>query len=895
MSSVQTFWRRLFRFIVVWFVDTVSLLVAAVLSPGINLPGTDPVQRLTAAAAAALVLGVVNLIFRPLILLFSLPFGVIAVVVLGLLVNALALMATSWLMPAFEVDGFIPAFIGGLIFSIVNTLLTGAISLDEEDSFYFRRILGRAKQTPYPDADSGTKGLVALEIDGLSYWHMQKALADGWMPHLQRWIDKEGYALTRVDCGLPSQTSACQAGIMFGDNYDIPAFRWFDKTEQKLIVSGHDAAQLNARYAKGEGLMRDGTSINNMLNGDAKKSLLTVADMRSGGAEEKKARAHDIYLLMLDPYFMMRSIVLFLVDAGRDLWEGWQQKRQNVYPRLDRTKHWYPFIRAAMVTLMREISSNLVILDIVRGSPSIYMTYPGYDEVAHHSGPWTKDAFKVLKKFDRTIAHVRNIIDTEAPRQYDLVILSDHGQSFGPTFLMRYGKDIRTTIQDLMPIGTTVSASMGGDTGVNSMTALGHEMANVSNQNVGNAAGRAVAKQTQKLADQVVAKQSHVDTATTGPDKAQVVAYGSGNIAQVYFTDFLTKLTADEIEADFPNMIDSLVAHEGVGFVLVNNADGTATVIGKQGERNVHSGAVTGQDPLLPYTKPGVATADLRAEQLARIADFPHAGDMMVNSTLYPDGTVAALEELIGNHGGMGGEQTDAFVLHPGAWQVPPTKNSADLFHILNAERGAPATSKAQVIVEEGINGWAPDAMSQGLGAVGVWARRAGRALVLEPSAYREIARDATMNAPALLIGLFFATFSVIVRQGRFDLASIIGVIISWLASVAVVFGAARALKGTGDFSSTLRVMGFARVADILNLLVFLPGAREIAGLTATLLTFLGVWIGAAQAHDLKGWRTLVLPIVTIAVLIVAAFVLYVLGSGLEATIDAILISLGAQ
>ena len=65
--------------------------------------------------------------------------------------------------------------------------------------------------------------------------------------------------------------------------------------------------------------------------------------------------------------------------------------------------------------------------------------------------------------------------------------------------------------------------------------------------------------------------------------------------------------------------------------------------------------------------------------------DFPHAGDLMVISTVYPDGTVAALEELIGNHGGVGGEQTDAFIFHPPDFQVPDTRNSTDVFHILNS------------------------------------------------------------------------------------------------------------------------------------------------------------------------------------------------------------------
>jgi hypothetical protein len=106
---------------------------------------------------------------------------------------------------------------------------------------------------------------------------------------------------------------------MFGDNYDIPAFRWFDKDQNKLMVSSGDATDINARYAKGDGLMREGTSINNMMNGDAHKSLLTLADLRGGSDEERKQRARDIYLLMLDPYFFTRTIVLFIWDIAQRL------------------------------------------------------------------------------------------------------------------------------------------------------------------------------------------------------------------------------------------------------------------------------------------------------------------------------------------------------------------------------------------------------------------------------------------------------------------------------------------------------------------------------------------------------------------------------------------------
>ena len=48
--------------------------------------------------------------------------------------------------------------------------------------------------------------------------------------------------------------------------------------------------------------MRDGSSIMNMLNGDAEKSMFTMSNMRTGADDEQKRRANDVTLLMLNPY-----------------------------------------------------------------------------------------------------------------------------------------------------------------------------------------------------------------------------------------------------------------------------------------------------------------------------------------------------------------------------------------------------------------------------------------------------------------------------------------------------------------------------------------------------------------------------------------------------------------
>ncbi|MEI2691697.1 MAG: phage holin family protein [Anaerolineae bacterium] len=644
-KSINQLARFFVRFALLWVVDALSLLLAAALLPGMEFVAVGATPAWIVAVSAALVMALVNLLIRPLILLLARPLGFFVMFGVGFLVNAIVLLITADLLaPAFLIGGLLQAVAASVVLAIINAVLTGIIEVDDEGSFYQGRIERAARRDPFQGAAEPGRGLMMLEIDGLSYHHLHKALAAGLMPTLQAMIDEEGYALSKIDCGIPSQTSACQAGIMFGDNYDIPAFRWYDKTEQRLIVSGKDAAYLNARYAHGNGLMRGGTSISNMLNGDAEKSLLTVADIKTDDKEQQKRRAEDIRLLMLHPYFFMRTIALYFGNVLRELWEGWQQRRQDVTPRLNRLHGGYPFIRAATSTVVRDLAANLAILDIVRGSPSIYVTWPGYDEVAHHSGPWTNDAFGELKRYDRVIARVRRAVQERAPRPYDLVLLSDHGQSFGPTFKMRYGVTLKEFIEQQLPQGVTVAQSMGGDTGMTSLAGVSGELANVQQQE-GGATGKAVAKQGQKLID----KGAKAQEGNEPEQPAQVTAYGSGNLAQVYFDLQPRKITLSELAAAYPGMVDALVQHEGIGLVCGYLDDGVPVALSKAGQRNLHSGEVTGEDPLLPYAPADPAAHGHASDRKARLAGA--AGDGLPPRRR-PDGDQRGLP---GRHSGRAG------------------------------------------------------------------------------------------------------------------------------------------------------------------------------------------------------------------------------------------------
>jgi hypothetical protein len=144
----------------------------------------------------------------------------------------------------------------------------------------------------------------------------------------------------------------------------------------------------------------------------------------------------------------------------------------------------------------------------------------------------------------------------------------------------------------------------------------------------------------------------------------ELVVVASGNLAMVYLTRHPGKLTRERLDALHPNLVDGLAAHPGIGFVVVDSAGCGPVAVGGRGTHRLHDGRVTGVDPLLPYGPR--ARADLLRHQAAA-----HVGDLVLISAIDP-GTdeVAAFEELVGSHGGLGGWQTDAVLVHPAQWTV---------------------------------------------------------------------------------------------------------------------------------------------------------------------------------------------------------------------------------
>ena len=111
---------------------------------------------------------------------------------------------------------------------------------------------------------------------------------------------------------------------------------------------------------------------------------------------------------------------------------------------------------------MRDLIVFGVLGDMMKGRPAVYATFSSYDEVAHHSGLERADTLEALRKLDQQFGRIERA-RRYAPRPYEIVVLSDHGQTQGATFKQRNGYGARRPRGALARTASDVAAVGGGD------------------------------------------------------------------------------------------------------------------------------------------------------------------------------------------------------------------------------------------------------------------------------------------------------------------------------------------------------------------------------------------------------------------------------------------------
>ncbi|WP_200303176.1 phage holin family protein [Streptomyces adelaidensis] len=643
----------------VWAVSTLTMLVLAGALPDFRLQSADGSTATQIAVTAALGAGMFGLLSSLAWPLLVRALLLVPALVLGLLVfflNGSLLLLALWVNPSGQGEAAPEtAVVVAAVMSAVASATGGALAVRDDDAYRRRlyRLADRRRRHARGRPGPAGPGALFLQLDGVGHDVLEAAMDKGLMPTVARWLGRPAAGATRVPptprpthrltpwrTDWSSQTGASQLGILHGTNHDVPAFRWYEKDSREVMVCNRpsSAAELQRRAIDrtGDGglLTVDGASRGNLFSGGADQ-LALVLSIAARRDRRNRSRA-GYFAYFSDPANAVRTAFSFVADVLRETGQSTRARFAGQRPRVKRGGL-YPFIRAFATVVERDVVVAAVIGDMFAGRAAIYADLVAYDEVAHHSGPHSRDAEQVLERLDRSLALIAQVAE-HAPRAYRIVLLSDHGQSPGETFLGRYG----------LTLGSLVRAGCG------------LPVPRRAERTHSGAEARAAVRAALRIPVEEGVEEYRPTR------RSEPIVLASGNLGLVSFPDVPHRMSREEMDARHPALLSTLANHPGIGFVLVHSEKHGGVVLGAHGaEIPVDELSDEHPGPLADFG-PGAADA------VRRTHTFPHVADIMVNSWYDPaEGEVLAFEEQIGSHGGLGGCQSRPFLLSPLALSAP--------------------------------------------------------------------------------------------------------------------------------------------------------------------------------------------------------------------------------
>jgi hypothetical protein len=551
-------------------------------------------------------------------------------------------------------------------------------------AWYYRRKYGAlARQLGrQPYEQDGQRGFVILELDGVAYDYLRQAMHQGYMPHLSRLVANRRLRLARWRCGLPSTTPASQAGILYGNNWDIPGFRWYDKETQSSIMCKLPGTvrAIQERISTGRaGLLRGGSSYTNMFDGDARLALFTLSAVGRDRLLENVRGLGFLILFSLDPIRLLKVIGLSLWT-----WLVYVAKRfaSPLFPSRSHFTFFGPLWQIFMNIIFREVTTFSVMVDIYRGMPAIYASYNGYDEIAHHFGADSAEAFRALRGIDKQIRQIDRMRQVYLRREYDLYILSDHGMTPAVPFKQAYGSSLQEWVA-----AHTGQAVHSGEESEGAPEARVHflleEIRGLEARPHTALSARMLRATRQRLEEHLLAEM--LDSEWDLSRRSEIIIRNSGPLSHVYFEVTPRPMDLSEVALLYPGLLETLVAHEGIGAVAGREGE-QVVIVGQRGTLWVgpEGSRLEGDSPLAHLPHP-----DWAAEHVARLARFPHAGDLILFGA-WDGERVVTFEEQVATHGGLGGPQDWPFLAFPPGERFAPggIENAEEVYSRLTRAYG---------------------------------------------------------------------------------------------------------------------------------------------------------------------------------------------------------------
>jgi hypothetical protein len=548
-----------------------------------------------------------------------------------------------------------------------------------------------------PGGRPGARGAVFIQIDGLSHETLVRAMRLRAAPFIRKLLKKRGHVLSRYRVGLPAVTPAHNAKAFYGDGSVVPGLYWFDRAEgrPRSMGSPADARDVEARFAK-PGALENGAAYGTFFQGGSHHSAFTVSGAEFGQVTTTLPAWELFAFLVANAPALARVALGAVWETVLELWDHVRAVRAGTPGGAE-----IPFLfeRVISNTVMREMTTAAVSLDVHRGVPVIWANFPAYDVMAHHRGPTSLRAFWTLRGIDRCVRIIERAARNSPEREYDVFVLSDHGMVPTVPFEALHGSDPHTWLvregvgsargaagtrpaPDILPSAQLLSV----------LGRLRHALPGVL--------ARLAATVERRLKRRIRRWElrhggGHVLTG------AETSIHYCGGMAHVYLAPVGKALFRDEVDKAWPGLVGALARLDGVRAVVVRSRGGGVEVTGASGRmvargRRGSRGAVfaEGESPL-----EGVVSEDHALRDLTRLLANPDSGDLVVLGGRVdgPDGgrgrgrrlrkLYLNFQNQSGAHGGLEPQEQYAFFMGPAERreEVEETNAPEDLYALLRS------------------------------------------------------------------------------------------------------------------------------------------------------------------------------------------------------------------
>lgn len=452
--------------------------------------------------------------------------------------------------------------------------------------------------------DPPAKGIIFIQVDGLSYDVLSAAMLKGYCPFLRRLIKRRGYRAVKYYCGPPAMTNAQLAMLMYGVRNRVPGFTWYDRRAKEFIRAEQGAKAVHVEKF----LSEHGTPL--FTGGSV---IMSPYGAGAGMTNLSAPASWDRWKILL----RLRIILLYFVHPIKALriWTSvaFHTVLGIVRMTVKRSASAYVETIRDMLALvfLGEFVRFAAIMDIRRQTPKMFMNFVLYDEFAHSYGRTSRPALSALRLVDWCIESVFAVAKRVKTR-YEIVIASDHGHSEAYYFNTTFG----------IPFAKFVEAVLWSN---------------------------------RKLS--VVMYDMHKQDAQLR--EHDVVCVPCGGFVHLYFPKRSEAYTLPQLDAAHPGFVDRLLAHPGVGWVLARSGPRRQVLRGKNGSVVFGDGRIVRIDGT-PFVGAPVTMRDLEA--FAAYAGLDTLGDLVVYGAPIGGGVVG-FENQASLHGGFFGDMMHPFLM----------------------------------------------------------------------------------------------------------------------------------------------------------------------------------------------------------------------------------------